>query len=228
MNRLALGLGLLLIFGQLSFGAVKKQKIVIPKECSKAFAKIKVKNADSCEMDCNLSGVDMSSFDCSRFCDNFCEDWKDSHSKSSNGPIFKLSNLYPGLTDSERKFADENPSRAIAAYRLSWEAESICKDEYRISDTNDESDACRHFVWAGLLNEKFGSSVASEILDAHEANPDEPENEKSMDLANNRRGVIVSSRLISEKKMSPTEILNQFKEDLKNGKLVVLKKGKSK
>jgi hypothetical protein len=57
-------------------------------------------------------------------------------------------------------------------------------------------------------------------------NPDEPEEEKAMDLANNRRGLIASSELIKEKKTKESEFLNQFLTDLKNGKIIVLKRKK--
>ncbi|MEQ1877593.1 MAG: hypothetical protein ABL958_13190 [Bdellovibrionia bacterium] len=36
----------------------------------------------------------------------------------------------------------------------------------------DESDAFRHFVWAGLLANEFGRERAKEFLDAHETDPD--------------------------------------------------------
>lgn len=81
-----------------------------------------------------------------------------------------------------------------------------------------------HFIWAALLNTKFGSKLTTELLDAHEQNPDQPEEEKSMDLANNRRGLIVSSELIKSKKSEDSVFLRQFLTDLKDGKIVVLKR----
>jgi hypothetical protein len=167
---------------------------------------------------------DMATFDCSRFCDELC---RPVHKTEPIDFGFKLSSLYPGLTEAEKKIVDKNPHKALYAYWLSWRAESVCKEIYFVSDTNDESDACRHFVWAALLNSTFGPSMTSEILDAHEQNPDEPEEEKAMDLANNRRGLIASSELIKEKKTKESEFLSQFLTDLKNGKIIVLK-GKKK
>lgn len=134
-----------------------------------------------------------------------------------------MSSLYPGLTESERRFIDANPKVAIEAYWMSWKAEKICNSVFAVSDTNDESDACRHFMWACLLNNKLGQKTASEILDAHEQNPNEPQQEKAMDMANNRRGIIASDVLIKAKKTKELDFLNQFKQDLKDGKLIVLR-----
>ncbi len=174
-------------------------------------------------MDCALLKSDMRTFDCSRFCEDFCKP------KQKNEAInfgFKLSSLYPGLTDEEQRFVDKHPREALQAYWLSWRAESVCKTIYLVSRTNDESDACRHFVWAALLNSKFGQSFASELLDAHEQNPKEPQAERSMDLANNRRGLIASNELIKISKNQESDFFKQFLDDLKAGKIVVLKRGK--
>jgi hypothetical protein len=46
----------------------------------------------------------------------------------------------------------------------------------------------------------FGRERAEEILNAHENNPMQPEEEKSMDLANNRRGVSVAEIMLQNKK----------------------------
>lgn len=200
------------------FGEPKKP--LIPKECRDRFESKKINKSDDCSMACATLRVDMGTFDCGRFCDDYCK----SIEKQVFDFGFQLSKLYPGLTDAEREFVNVNPQRAAQAYYLSWKAESICKKVYFVSDTNDESDACRHFIWASLLNAEYGQTIASELLDAHEQNPDEPENERSMDLANNRRGIIASSELIKNKTASDSQFLSQFQKDLKDGKIIVLKR----
>lgn len=198
------------------------QNAHLPKQCKDWFEKAKLLREKDCALKCALLDSDMSNFDCSRFCDQLC-----SESSQTQEPEIKLSALYPGLTDPEKKFIDQHPKDAVKAYWLSWRAEGICKDKYLVSDTNDESDACRHFVWAALLNRQFGAKTASDILDAHEQNPDEPEDEKSMDLANNRRGIIVSSEMLKRsKELKDAEILSQFLSDLNEGKIIVLKRRK--
>lgn len=170
----------------------------VPKECKKSFLQAKIHPGKDCEISCNLQAADMSNFDCSRFCSDYC---KPVSNTTSQPPIeLKLSALYPGLTDDERKFVDRDPKMALKAYWLSWRAEAACESVYLYSDTNDESDACRHFVWAALLNAEYGQTRSSELLDAHENNPEEPNDEKAMDLANNRRGLIASTDLIKSKK----------------------------
>lgn len=191
----------------------------IPIECKRWFDKSKVKAGKDCSLDCSMLSTDMSTFDCSRFCDDLCE----SRPTEDQDFGFKLSSIYPGLTDAERKYADKHPKAALKGYWLSWRAESICKDLYFKSDTNDESDACRHFMWAALMSSELGATTASEILDAHEQNDSQPEQERAMDLANNRRALIVGADLIKSKKTSEQDFLSQFKEDLKAGRLIVLK-----
>lgn len=210
------------LFFAVSIQAKAAKSNSITQACREWFKKAKVASS-SCALNCALIKTDMSTFDCSRFCDDLCAELM-APTDADFG--FKLSSLYPGLTEAEKKFADQNPKIGAHAYWLSWRAESICKGEYHVSDTNDESDACRHFIWAALLNTQFGAKLTSEILDAHEQNPDQPEEEKSMDLANNRRGLIVSSELIKDKKYDEGIFLKQFLTDLRSGKIVVLKRRK--
>ena len=57
---------------------------------------------------------------------------------------------------------------------------------------NDASDAYRHYIWAGLMVNEFGKSFSEKVLNAHELEPSQPEKEKAMDLANNRRAVSIT------------------------------------
>ncbi len=112
----------------------------------------------------------------------------------------------------------------FTAYQLTWKAESLCEDLYPTSATNDESDACRHFVWAALLANEFKREFAEKVLYAHEQEPTQPEEEKAMDLANNQRGVSTGESLISKKTFSEQKIIEEFAQQLKENKLIVLKK----
>lgn len=189
----------------------------IPKQCLDHFKSLKLN--DSCSINCNALNVDMSNFNCSEFCDKYCN-----QNYNAETSLIRISELYPGLTGAEKKLVDKNPQQAIKAYLLSWKAEKVCKTIYFKSDTNNESDACRHFMWAALLNLNFGMKISNDYLDAHESNLDQSESERSMDLANNRRGLIISNEMIKQKKIKDEDFLNQFKEDLKNNKLIILKK----
>ena len=87
---------------------------------------------------------------------------------------------------------------------------------------NDESDACRHYVWAILLAKNLNLKNAEIILNAHENNPLEPEDEKAMDVANNRIALIDFSKYDSNV-FDEKFILTLFKENLEKKKLIVLK-----
>jgi hypothetical protein len=49
---------------------------------------------------------------------------------------------------------------------------------------DDETDAFRHFTWAGLMGKEIGSKLAKQFSDAHEAN-DGKSASSVMDLNNN-------------------------------------------
>ncbi len=50
-------------------------------------------------------------------------------------------------------------------------------------------------MWAGLLTKELGPEMAKIFLDAHEENPLQTKEEKSMDLANNRGVILVAEKL---------------------------------
>jgi hypothetical protein len=160
----------------------------------------------------------MGTFDCGNQCDDFC--------KVSSGAefLFQLSDLYPGLTKSERALAAQEPVKTLRAYFLSWKAEGLCLKLYTSSGHNDESDACRHFVWAVVLNDDLGKDFARKVLTAHEDEPEQLEAEMKMDLANNERGLAAADRIKRNNSLRDDKILNAFREELDSGKLTVLKK----
>lgn len=149
-------------------------------ECQRWFKELKLKSGEDCLVKCAASSVNMSTFHCPGMCDDLCK------SPQKEKWLFQLSDLYPGLTDEERALVAKVPSKMLSAYNLTWIAEKLCLRIYPSSQTNNESDACRHFVWAALLYKEFGIELSSNILNAHEQDPKQPQIEKSMDLANNR------------------------------------------
>jgi len=54
---------------------------------------------------------------------------------------------------------------------------------------NDESDAFRHCFWSSVLSRDIGYFWAKAFTDAHETNPNNPPDEKEMDLHNNSVGL---------------------------------------
>jgi hypothetical protein len=74
------------------------------------------------------------------------------------------------------------------------------------------------------LQIEFGTGFSTQILNAHEDDPKQPIQEKSMDLANNRLGQIVGVGLQKNGKTKPDDILQAFKDNLARDRLIVLKK----
>lgn len=187
-------------------------------DCETWFAKLKIKPGKECFLKCASSSTDFSTFGCENECARLCK------SGVTTEFLFNVSDLYPGLTKEERGLAASEPKKTWRAYQLSWTAEHLCQKIYKYSRTNDESDACRHFVWATLLQIEFGTGFSTQILNAHEDDPKQPIQEKSMDLANNRLGQIVGVGLQKNGKTKPDDILQAFKDNLARDRLIVLKK----
>lgn len=185
-------------------------------ECKKWFEQSGIKAGQDCTIACSTLPVDMGTFDCSTQCPEFCK------APKLESMLFVLSDLYPGLTPAEKGLASKFPAKMLQCYKLSWRAEKVCLGKYRRMETNNESDACRHFVWAALMALEFDAEFAQRVLDAHEQEPTQPTEEKAMDLANNQRGVFLVSGK-GNKKLADTEILAEFERQISQGKIVILK-----
>ena len=192
--------------------------LILAGVCEDWFEKTKLKPGKDCLIKCASANVDMDTFVCSSICDELCK------SSKKEKFLFQLSDLYPGLTNEEKAFCTKEPVKMMEAYRLSWNAEKICGKLFPSSQTNDESDACRHYVWAALFYKEFGLEFSSKVLNAHEQDPKQPESEKAMDLANNRLGLLTAEQLVRDGKFNEENILSTFKENLKNGRLIILRK----
>ncbi len=113
--------------------------------CTSWFQRSGLGPGPDCMSRCVALPVGMSTFDCPTGCPNFCK------GSLSEKLIFGASELYPSLTPAERVLAAKDPKMVMDAYVLSWKGESQCKSLYLTSQWNDESDACRHYMWAGLM-----------------------------------------------------------------------------
>lgn len=183
---------------------------VASKECDAWFKKNNIFVGKTCVNACSSLPLDFSTISCESECAASCKKFIEENSGVMNS-VFKL---YPGLTDAERALASKRPVEALRAYQLSWEAESECKKIYKVSDTNDESDACRHYIWAGMMVNQFGTKLAQEFLNAHEVDLEQPEREREMDQANNKSGIDAALPLLKRKKFSTENLVEQFKKDL--------------
>lgn len=75
------------------------------------------------------------------------------------------------------------------------------------------------------MTQSHGSLKAKSVLDAHENNPKEPLDQKSMDLANNRAGIFAAEQLLKNKNFSLPELKKEFLKQLKDGSIIVIKPG---
>lgn len=179
--------------------------------CHDWFNRLQIKN--NCEVNCAIAEVNMSTYTCPILCEELCKNTN----KIENKDVDDLG--FYGLTESEINFCKQNRVTCMKAYVESFKAEKYCLEIYPQSGVNDESDACRHFVWAILLDKNIGTDNAESILNAHENNPMEPEDQKAMDLANNRLGQLSSRKI---KSIDSKEILKEFKTNLKQNRLIIL------
>lgn len=200
---------ILLILNSLCFGI----------SCEEWFKNLNILLDSQCIIKCTSSLTGLGTSYCPKLCPNLCK------STFNKKFIFKISDLYPGLTESEKALASNDPVKTLKAYELSFKAESLCLKLYSKSKSNDESDACRHFIWAGLLYKEFGLEFGSQVLNAHEQDPKEPDNERSMDLANNRLGLICTEKLVNSNKFNDESLIDSFKEQLKLRNLIIINHG---
>ena len=180
--------------------------------CDDWFKNLKINSPETCESQCRTSPTDMSSYMCPQECDQLCKNLVSREEET---------NFY-GLTDDEVAFCKKNKTDCLKAYRLSLQAEDSCLSIYKKSDTNDESDACRHYLWAFLMAKEIGVNNAKLVLDGHENNPKINIKEKEMDLINNKIA-LEDFKNIKNSKKSDDEILILFKNNLKNKKFKVIK-----
>lgn len=188
-------------------------------DCKKWFIQSKIKpESKDCEIQCAMLDTSMGTFMCPNQCKYLC----DGKVKST-----LLENLifYPGLTPAEKALIKKYPQNILDAFVQKTRAELSSKRNFPNQDMNDESDAFRHFIWAGLLTKELGFKKAKEFLEAHEADPDQPERERIMDLHNNNRGQLVAETLIKEKNWSLRNLEAKGLNELKTNKLHVLKPG---
>ena len=191
-------------------------------ECREWFEREGVQKGEDCLIECAVAETDMGTFHCPAQCEDLCK------RKTNRRLYLALSRVYPTLTQAERDLVAKHPKEMLWAYKINWEAENLCLTLFEESKTNDESDACRHFVGAALLYKKFGRKFSKTILDAHETNPRQPVKEKAMDAANNHLGLASAARLQKQKKLNKKEILKSFQEHLKDGNFTTLKTGAEK
>lgn len=191
------------------------------KECLTWFNRAKIaSHSKDCELKCGALMTDMRTFMCPDQCDLLCK------ATESDSIIGKLV-YYPGLTPAEKRLAEKVPSDALIVFIQKTRAELSTGRNFPAQGLNDESDAFRHFIWAALLTKELGQSKAKEFLEAHETDPDQPDNEREMDLHNNNRGQAAAEKLMKEKLWDLKKLESTGLNELRSKELKVLKPGLS-
>lgn len=85
---------------------------------------------------------------------------------------------------------------------------------------NDKSDAFRHCFWSATLARDLGYFEAKMFTNAHETNPDNPPDEKAMDLHNNSVGLNIGLYYFIPD--SNKALLDKCYKALQNGELKVI------
>ncbi|PIT99833.1 MAG: hypothetical protein COT74_08590 [Bdellovibrionales bacterium CG10_big_fil_rev_8_21_14_0_10_45_34] len=172
----------------------------------------------NCELNCATLMTDMGTFMCPNQCDELCK-------PKEKGSLLSKLVFYPGLTQAEKELVVKNPKQAYSVYKLKGRAEDATNRNFPNQDLNDESDAFRHFVWAGLLTKELGRQKAKEYLDAHETNPLQSNREKQMDIFNNERGQSAAEALLKNNKWNEKTLEAKAIEELQNKNLDVISPG---
>ena len=152
-------------------------------------------DSKSCNLACKTIKVDMGTFICPDQCDLLCQE------KTKNSLLASIL-YYPGLTPAERALTEKYPKEAISVFIQKTRAESSTERIFPDQGISDESDALRHFIWAGLLTKELGAKMAQEFLIAHESDPSQPTQDYEMDIHNNSKGQQATEKLIKEKSWS--------------------------
>ena len=85
---------------------------------------------------------------------------------------------------------------------------------------NGDGDAFRHAYWNALMTRGHGADLAKEFADAHESNPNNPADEKAMDLHNNEVGRQIA---LEHPNATDEELAGYVMQALRDGRLTTLK-----
>lgn len=162
-------------------------------ECERWFFDAAVApGTDQCRAECAAIAVGMGTFSCPQECPELCK---------TSLPRFILDNLVfaNGLLEAERQLISKYPKDAWRILQAKGTSSASTKRLFGKNGHNDESDAFRHMLWAGLSAHDAGAERARLFLDAHERNPNQPEKERVMDSKNNEAGIAIARELEQNK-----------------------------
>jgi hypothetical protein len=175
-----------------------------------------VPNTKTCESECASKMVGMDTFTCTSDCENLCK------TKLPAKAVAALSYM-KGINEGDKVVIAKYPKEAIKVYMAKNKADELTQKLFGKEGRNDESDAFRHFVWAGLLVKEIGEEKSRIFLTAHEQDPNQPIDEKNMDMTNNEKGIaFFKSAQKTNKALDLDSLEKQALDELKSGGLKVL------
>lgn len=92
------------------------------------------------------------------------------------------------LTPAERALFNGSPSRGILTIKYGHDAKQASLEHYSSGLWNGNGDAFRHCFWNALLTINIERKWSNDWTKAHEEFPENPAQEKLMDLRNNLNG----------------------------------------
>ncbi len=132
-----------------------------------------------------------------------------------------MSNIYNqfmSMTPEERLYVASHPHHANTLRNSKPLAFQETQNQMGHNGHNDDSDAFRHCFWSATLARDLGISNARDFTTAHESGPNNPPDEKMMDLHNNSIGLQVGSAGGSN-----TALSNACLANLASGNLMSIK-----
>ena len=133
---------------------------------------------------------------------------------------------FSNLTPAEKAVIASMAANPITAVKIPFiklskdTAFSETTRRFGFNGRNDQSDAFRHCFWSSVLSRDIGYFWAKAFTDAHETNPDNPANEKEMDLHNNSVGLKIGFYYFIPD--SNSSLSDKCYKALQNGELKVL------
>lgn len=137
--------------------------------------------------------------------------------KGINDELEKFKKLMPD----EQKFVMRHPLVAKDFQQDAETARKAAENRYPPNELhNGKGDAFRHAYWNALMTKRHGADYAKQFADAHETNPNQPADEKEMDLHNNEVGRRIA---MENPNATDEELANLIMQAVERGELKTLK-----
>ena len=121
----------------------------------------------------------------------------------------------------ELELVASRPQDSFHAFVAQLHAKRTAERAFGSNEEGDQSDAVRHYMWAGLMVKELGAEKAKLFLSAHETQDHESTDSRRMDLQNNEAGVRAAERLKKRGALTRESLELQALKDLLARKLTI-------